>query len=90
MSDEDRSPAIDCLRAFSILWVLFYHFVSLALFKKGTLRGGAVLHDQRLLHRDQCFSLAIGLAFLCLANRPPVPGAGGLQPGDGNAQAHGS
>lgn len=36
MSDEDRSPAIDCLRAFSILWVLFYHFVSLALFKKGT------------------------------------------------------
>lgn len=36
VSDEDRSPAIDCLRAFSILWVLFYHFVSLALFKKGT------------------------------------------------------
>jgi peptidoglycan/LPS O-acetylase OafA/YrhL len=36
VSDDDRSPAIDCLRAFSILWVLFYHFVSLDLFKKGT------------------------------------------------------
>jgi peptidoglycan/LPS O-acetylase OafA/YrhL len=36
VSDENRSPTIDYLRAFSILWVLFYHFVSLDLFKKGT------------------------------------------------------
>ena len=36
MSDENRSPTIDYLRAFSILWVLFYHFVSLDLFKRGS------------------------------------------------------
>ncbi len=36
MSDENRSPTIDYLRAFSILWVLAYHFVPLTIFSKGT------------------------------------------------------
>lgn len=36
MSEDQRSPTIDYLRAFSVLWVLFYHFVSLKLFSKGT------------------------------------------------------
>jgi peptidoglycan/LPS O-acetylase OafA/YrhL len=37
LSDENRSPTIDYLRGISILWVLFYHFVSLSVFRsKGT------------------------------------------------------
>jgi uncharacterized membrane protein len=36
LSDDNRSPTIDYLRAISILWVLFYHFVSLKFFSKGT------------------------------------------------------
>jgi peptidoglycan/LPS O-acetylase OafA/YrhL len=36
LSDESRSPTIDYLRAFSILWVLAYHFVPLRIFNKGT------------------------------------------------------
>ena len=36
LSDENRSPTIDYLRAFSILWVLTYHFVPLKIFSKGT------------------------------------------------------
>ncbi|MBU6463939.1 MAG: acyltransferase [Bradyrhizobium sp.] len=36
MSDDNRSPTIDYLRAISILWVLFYHFVPLKFFSKGT------------------------------------------------------
>lgn len=36
MSDDNRSPTIDYLRAISILWVLFYHLVPLKFFGKGT------------------------------------------------------
>jgi peptidoglycan/LPS O-acetylase OafA/YrhL len=36
MSKIERSIAIDCLRAFAILWVLEYHFVPMPIFKYGT------------------------------------------------------
>lgn len=36
LSDDQRSAAIDYLRAFAILWVVWYHFVSLSIFKGGT------------------------------------------------------
>jgi peptidoglycan/LPS O-acetylase OafA/YrhL len=36
MESRNRSTAIDCLRAFSILWVVAYHFVPLDIFRYGT------------------------------------------------------
>lgn len=33
---SERSVAIDCLRAVSIIWVLLYHFVPLQVFNRGT------------------------------------------------------
>ncbi|WP_441235671.1 acyltransferase family protein [Bradyrhizobium sp. 930_D9_N1_4] len=32
---EQRSPAIDYLRAFAVLWVVLYHFCSISIFKTG-------------------------------------------------------
>lgn len=33
---SERSTAIDCLRAISVIWVLLYHFVPLPVFNRGT------------------------------------------------------